>query len=761
MTKRQLATVIARQNNMSHAQATAAVEATFGVIAAELMRGSEISIGGFGRFRLVQRAAREGANPRTGERIALPAHNAVRFSAANRLKASLATTDSARAPRSSGPLRSDSHLAREVARQTDLSTARAATVVDGTFETIAAELVNGEDVSVAGFGRFSVSHRAGRMGRNPMTGPALSVGAGKAARFAAAPKLKSMLAPVGKGAEAAGRAGGGAGGTGTGTGAGGGRTAGGGGRGRAKRTLTRAPAIDVPGPGVTLPERPPSGDDARRDPRPRYLLAECPDTVEVDKDFDLLVSVTLVATGKAALLWPIDVPAKGLDLLIEVHTPGSQMIGDVGRQLLHVPREADSDPLLFKLRADCAGPRLVSITAWNGGTILGELTLEVTAELNVPTSGSSASRCRMGVEAVAGAVSLVVRFDSRQDTYRFEFRDVDNPEETKSSLSYDPRAGVEDLIGTLDELTEGDTNYTPEQTHRYLKNAGVKLWRDLVPDALHKQFWGRQRRVRQLTIRTDNDIVPWELLYPKDRGRDEGFLVEQFPVVRGVFNTQPVTSLRFAPARFVLPDGAPRRAADEIDAVRKTLGLRPLRSSVLSGWTEVADLIDSGRFGLLHFACHNSLSEGRGSAITLEDREFTPVMLETAKADRALARSKPFVFINACRSAGQAPTYTRLDGWALAFLEAGAAAFAGSLWAVRDETASGFAQTLYKHLDHGRTLGDAVLKTRRSARRSGDPTWLAYSVYGDAHALVNTHTHTHARTRNGAGAGAHARTGAA
>lgn len=60
MTKRQLAAAVARQNNISHAQASTAVDATFDVIAVELMRGRGISISGFGRFQLVRRAARGG-----------------------------------------------------------------------------------------------------------------------------------------------------------------------------------------------------------------------------------------------------------------------------------------------------------------------------------------------------------------------------------------------------------------------------------------------------------------------------------------------------------------------------------------------------------------------------------------------------------------------------------------------------------------------------------------------------------------------------
>jgi CHAT domain-containing protein len=62
--------------------------------------------------------------------------------------------------------------------------------------------------------------------------------------------------------------------------------------------------------------------------------------------------------------------------------------------------------------------------------------------------------------------------------------------------------------------------------------------------------------------------------------------------------------------------------------------------------------------------------------------------------------SAPVVFINACRSAGAVLAYHQMDSWACKFLEAGAGAFVGSLWAVRDSTARHFACALYSHLSH-------------------------------------------------------------
>ncbi len=61
----------------------------FDAIAEALARGEDISIVGFGRFSRKDRPAREGRNPRTGERIAIGPSAGVSFKAGKPLKDSL------------------------------------------------------------------------------------------------------------------------------------------------------------------------------------------------------------------------------------------------------------------------------------------------------------------------------------------------------------------------------------------------------------------------------------------------------------------------------------------------------------------------------------------------------------------------------------------------------------------------------------------------------------------------------------------------
>ena len=89
MNKNELAQQVASQGGVDSGDAKKAVEAVFDVIASELQNGNEVSISGFGKFSVSDRAARQGVNPATGEKIQIAASKAAKFSAASGLKSRL------------------------------------------------------------------------------------------------------------------------------------------------------------------------------------------------------------------------------------------------------------------------------------------------------------------------------------------------------------------------------------------------------------------------------------------------------------------------------------------------------------------------------------------------------------------------------------------------------------------------------------------------------------------------------------------------
>jgi DNA-binding protein HU-beta len=79
-------TAIAEQAGISKKEAAAAFDAFVGYISESCQRGERCSIPGLGSFAVTQRKAREGRNPRTKEKITIPASRNVRFKAGKDLK---------------------------------------------------------------------------------------------------------------------------------------------------------------------------------------------------------------------------------------------------------------------------------------------------------------------------------------------------------------------------------------------------------------------------------------------------------------------------------------------------------------------------------------------------------------------------------------------------------------------------------------------------------------------------------------------------
>ena len=63
-----------------------AVKAFTDVVSEELKKGEKIQLVGFGTFEVVDRPAREGRNPKTGETMSIAASKAPKFKAGKALK---------------------------------------------------------------------------------------------------------------------------------------------------------------------------------------------------------------------------------------------------------------------------------------------------------------------------------------------------------------------------------------------------------------------------------------------------------------------------------------------------------------------------------------------------------------------------------------------------------------------------------------------------------------------------------------------------
>lgn len=66
-------------------------------------------------------------------------------------------------------------------------------MVEAFFELIHAQLVDGNDVKLSGFGNFQIRRKAPRPGRNPRTGEAMTIAASKTVKFVPGATLKAAV----------------------------------------------------------------------------------------------------------------------------------------------------------------------------------------------------------------------------------------------------------------------------------------------------------------------------------------------------------------------------------------------------------------------------------------------------------------------------------------------------------------------------------------------------------------------------------------
>jgi DNA-binding protein HU-beta len=88
---------------------------------------------------------------------------------------------------------SKSELIEAVAQSADLSKAAAGRAVDALVDAITSALKEGDQVTLVGFGTFSVRERAARSGRNPRTGQTIDISASKVPGFKAGKALKDAV----------------------------------------------------------------------------------------------------------------------------------------------------------------------------------------------------------------------------------------------------------------------------------------------------------------------------------------------------------------------------------------------------------------------------------------------------------------------------------------------------------------------------------------------------------------------------------------
>jgi hypothetical protein len=289
-----------------------------------------------------------------------------------------------------------------------------------------------------------------------------------------------------------------------------------------------------------------------------------------------------------------------------------------------------------------------------------------------------------------------------------------------------------------------------KQLQRESRALGAGLCMELFDPEVAKVLWPVRDRIKIVQIVSWEPYIPWELVRlrdPESGDIDDHFLAE-YGLVRTLSNEMPPRELAMAKWGYLgagFPMGTFPPIGAELDyftgnsgASLHEHGITP--AAIPATRDAFYDVLANDDFDVLHISCHAESphqSIERASLIIGDETvpgAGKPRMVEvdtiTVQAEAKLRGRRPLVFLNACETGRIGAVLTAWGGWPNVFLKAGAGAFVGSAWAVRDKPAAAFSTAFYNALLGGKTLAEAANEARASAKKLGDASWLAFKIYG-------------------------------
>lgn len=485
----------------------------------------------------------------------------------------------------------------------------------------------------------------------------------------------------------------------------------------------------------------------------RSLEADFPERVRLGSVATLSVYIASQAPSEHGLALHVE-PAERIDVVVQ--SRGGFVLDEPDdRATLTVPKSGESTHSQFKLRAVEVGQGSIRVRAFRRGEPLGTISLAplvvVAARTAISEGRPQRSRSRQLATPSPQLPDLtlfVEEWEAGDDTqFRILLTANDPALELNLhtygpfTLELDPAKFFQEFFDEIEELPL-KTKSQRDVADRRLAAKGAYLSQTLLPQDLRDKLWSVRDRITSIIVQSEEPWIPWELC--KLTGRDgdrvvEGpFLCEAYTITRwlpGVGFKRPLTLRNLA---LVVPSdsGLPLSGAEKA-YVSSLAGRHRKVTEVPATFAELQDAFASGVYDGWHFTGHGAARDenpDRSPIILSEGESFTPESLSGSAANVGLPH--PLVFINACQVGRAGMALTGIGGWANRFIEAGAGAFIGAYWSVFDEPAFAFATEVYTRLLAGVPVGRAVRDARLAIRRSGDPTWLAYTVFADPLATV-------------------------
>lgn len=669
-------------------------------------------------------------------------------------------------------------LINALARVTGFTQAKATKIVKALFAddgVITEALGQGDRVEIAGFGTFEMRTRKARMGRNPQTGQEIKIEPVKYPAFKAARALRERVqdgggsrAPQGgikrsKGKRAGKRSG--------------------------KRRSTRGEARiyrpgrrSKPGEETVEPGSEAEGIGGAGEPQPEdqvstIVSAEAPRELRVDESGELRIRIERDGPDADPLKVSEAVLASSkIDFWIFVSVHGSAIeLVDPWLKSLPPPKENQPSTVGFEIRGVETGTSMVDVKFVQGSQPVAAFALlihSVSSRSSETTVSARSEALFADPKAYERTMYLVIaehpgQRSTTETTYSYTLIApwIGLSDQWEQTLNQDTEEYLKRLHRELVDHIRAQSEADEESFAREIVAKGLDMC-DLLPKDLVRKLWDQRESVDHVLLNTkEKRPLPWELLCFKhpDRqdsaGRDNRHLAE-YGMTRqlGSFiGKNPLEASRWGYMFAEYPHGTyPAtnfgRSYFESDLARdSTIQLQPLPIDP----TELVDAISAMDLDVIHISCHgeSDLDSSDSTKLILSDQRVQrnppegprnsvePVKLtpEYVRNWMDLGDRTPIVFLNACESGRRPPGMHGPQGWPDVFIDKGAGAFVGTSWSVKGEVAEAFAVSFYEGLRSGDTLAEAT-RAGRSAAKSAkqDASWLAYSVYGNPYARLQS-----------------------
>ncbi len=500
----------------------------------------------------------------------------------------------------------------------------------------------------------------------------------------------------------------------------------------------------------------------------RILEMECPDRVWIG-DPMVKVKVRLSPTSQEGVVPHMTLSLqKELPVLAWITSPGFDNLGSHVQTLWAGPELGPAEAE-FELQPQTTGRTYITIHCLQEGTPLGTLSMQVEVSDRIPEQARQytmeAQSLTLDVSAESPDLTLFVNYDTSQTQPRLLLNLYCDSRLAQScpplTLRGDPQTYYDSLYRRLSDLTDlfdlkKSDAAAMENMRQAVRKLGHSLWNDLIPQALQERYALERAewRTKSFLVITDEPFIPWELTWPYgyqgETWEDETPWCLSMRMTRWLHRDQEGSGLPGPPAHldlerfaFVGPSqanlSAVSREGSDLKALMQQAGVCDT-SPPANTLAQVTALLESGDYDWFHLASHGEFAAANSdldSALRLDGNQpFTPSSLIGPEVQGHLFQRRPGFVLNACHTGRQGLALTQLGGWANRLVGSGAGLFMGPLWTVTDESARRFARHFYALLLEGDTVAQALHGAREVIRQTGDPTWLAYSVYAHPNARL-------------------------